>query len=59
MAPLPKRKHSKQRRDKRRSQDGLKLPTLVRDPESGKLLRPHTVSKFTGKYKGEEVIKVK
>jgi ribosomal protein L32 len=59
MAPLPKRKHSKQRRDKRRSQDGLKLPTLVKDLETGKLIRPHTVSRFTGKYNTEEVIKVK
>jgi large subunit ribosomal protein L32 len=58
MGALPKRKISKQRKNNRRAHDALKLPTLVRDVESGKLVRPHTVSKRNGRYKGEEIIKI-
>ncbi len=56
MGALPKRKLSKRRKNNRRSQDGLSIPTLVRDKETGKLVRPHRVSKQTGKYNGKEVI---
>jgi len=58
MGAVPKRKISKQRRNNRRAHHALVKPALVKDKESGKLIRPHTVSKKTGMYKGEEVIKV-
>ncbi|MBD3280770.1 50S ribosomal protein L32 [Candidatus Dojkabacteria bacterium] len=56
---LPKRKISKQRKNKRRTHHGLVKPPLVRDKESGKLKRPHHVSKKTGRYKEEEVVEIK
>lgn len=54
--PVPKRKTSKQRKNKRRAHHALDFPELVKDKDSGKLRRPHRVSKQTGRYKGEEVI---
>ncbi|KKQ35567.1 MAG: hypothetical protein US52_C0022G0016, partial [candidate division WS6 bacterium GW2011_GWA2_37_6] len=39
MGALPKRRGSKRRVGNRRSQDALKKPTLVRDPETGELKR--------------------
>jgi len=56
MGALPKRRGSKRRVGNRRSQDALKKPTLVRDPETGELKRPHRVSKKTGKYDGKEIL---
>jgi len=58
MGALPKRRGSKRRVGNRRSQDFLTRPTLIRDKETGELRRPHTVSKRTGRYNGQEVEKV-
>lgn len=55
---LPKRRTSKKSKNERRAHHGLKKPTLVKNPESGKYERPHTVSIHTGKYKDTEVIDV-
>ncbi len=55
---LPKRKISKQRKGERRANQALKLPTLVKDKESGKLTMPHHVSKQTGRYKNKEVVSI-
>ena len=55
MGAQPKRKISKQRKNKRRTHDALRKVALVREEESGKLKRPHHVSKKTGRYKGQEV----
>lgn len=53
MGAVPKRKIN--RKGTRRAHDRLKKPTLIRDPESGNLVRPHHVDPKTGRYKGEEV----
>ncbi len=54
----PKRKTSKARRDKRRSNVWkLTLPGFSRCTQCQSLKRPHTVCPECGYYKGKEVIK--
>ena len=56
---VPKRKVSKQRRDKSRSQVWkLDAPALSRCSNCGELTAPHRVCKNCGFYKGVQVIKV-
>ncbi|PJF21778.1 MAG: 50S ribosomal protein L32 [Phototrophicales bacterium] len=59
MGPLPKRKVSKSRRNKRRAHDALSLPPLVWDADTGEYRLAHHVCKKTGMYKGKQVIEVK
>ncbi len=55
---VPKRKHSKARRDKRRSNVWkIKVPALMKCPQCGEFKLPHRVCKACGYYKGREVIK--
>ncbi len=55
---VPKRKVSKARRDKRRSNVWkLDAPALVKCPKCGELTAPHKVCDNCGTYKGVEVIK--
>lgn len=56
MPPLPKRKISKGRRDRRRAHDALKARNLVLCPNCGEMRLPHTVCPNCGHYKGREVI---
>ena len=58
MTPLPKRKLSKGRRDRRRSQDALKAKNLVACSNCGEMRLPHTVCPSCGFYKGREVVTV-
>lgn len=53
----PKRKWSKARTAKRKSQWKLSLPTLVSCPQCHDFKVPHKVCKSCGYYKGTEVIK--
>ncbi len=54
---VPKRKVSKARRDKRRSQVWkLSAPAFSRCPQCGELKLPHRVCGNCGYYKGKEVI---
>jgi large subunit ribosomal protein L32 len=54
---VPKRKTSKARRDKRRSNVWkLEAPALSRCSNFGELTAPHRVCKNCGYYKGVEVI---
>jgi large subunit ribosomal protein L32 len=55
---VPKQKHTKSRRDKRRANIFLKSPTFVPCPKCGKPVLPHTVCLNCGYYKGVEVIDV-
>ena len=56
---VPKRKHSKARRDKRRSNVWkIQAPALMKCPQSGEFKLPHRVCKTCGYYKGREVIKI-
>jgi len=56
---VPKRKVSKARRDKRRSNVWkLKAPGMVKCPQCGEFNLPHRVCKNCGYYNGRAVIKV-
>ena len=58
MTPLPKRKLSKGRRDRRRAHDALSARNLVACNNCGEMRLPHTVCPNCGFYKGREVISV-
>jgi len=58
MTPLPKRKVSKGRRDRRRAHDALKPRNLTACSNCGSMRLPHTVCPECGFYKGREVIEV-
>ncbi|HEY8500902.1 MAG TPA: 50S ribosomal protein L32 [Clostridia bacterium] len=55
---VPKRKVSKQRRDKRRTHYKLAAPGLVECTHCHSLKLPHRVCKECGYYDGKEVVKV-
>ena len=56
MGPLPKRKVSRSRRNRRRAHDALSLPHIVFDNDTGEYRLAHRVCKTTGRYKGRQVI---
>ncbi|MCW5848880.1 MAG: 50S ribosomal protein L32 [Anaerolineae bacterium] len=58
MPPLPKRKHSKARRDWRRSHDALPGIHLIECEKCHALHLPHTVCPECGTYRGMNVIDV-
>ncbi len=55
---LPKRKHSKARRDKSRTHWKLALPTMTRCPQCAQPVRPHHACSQCGYYRGRQVIVV-
>jgi len=55
---VPKQKHTKSRRNKRRIHIFLKKPNLVSCLNCGKLILTHTVCQNCGYYKGREIIDV-
>jgi len=58
MTPLPKRKISPGRRDRRRAHDHLKASASVNCPNCGEPRLPHRVCPKCGYYQGREVISV-
>ena len=58
MVPLPKRKLSKGRRDRRRAHDHLTALNLTQCPNCGEMRLPHTVCPNSGHYQGREVVVV-
>ena len=58
MAPLPKRKISKGRRNRRRAHHALKTANLVQCTNCGHLRLPHRVCLHCGYYQGQEIIEV-
>ena len=57
--PVPNRKESKARRDKRRSNNWkLVLPGMTKCPKCGEFVLNHRVCKACGYYDGKEVVKV-
>lgn len=56
MPPHPKRKHSKGRRDRRRSQDALTATPVVPCANCGEMRLAHTVCPNCGFYDGKEVV---
>ncbi len=59
MTPLPKRKVSKGRRNRRRAHDAIGTPNLSQCSNCREPMRPHRVCRNCGYYKGRAVIDVK
>ncbi len=55
--PVPKKKTSRAKRDKRRTHDKIKLKTISVCPHCSEPKLPHHVCPKCGMYKGVEVIK--
>ncbi len=58
MGPLPKRKVSRTRRNKRRTHDSLSLKHLVVCEDCGEYHLAHRVCTKCGSYNGETVVEV-
>ena len=56
---LPKRKHSKARRDKSRTHWKLSVPSLTKCPQCATLILPHRVCLTCGYYRGRQVLTIK
>ncbi len=54
----PKRRHSKSRKNKRRSHDGLVEPTLAECTNCGAFHEYHRACKACGFYRGRQVLNV-
>ncbi len=55
---LPKRRHSKTRRDKKRTHKKLKEPTLSKCSQCGKPKLSHRVCLSCGYYNGKKVLEI-
>jgi large subunit ribosomal protein L32 len=55
---VPKQRHNKSRRDRRRGNIFIKTPVLIKCPKCGKPVLPHTACGYCGFYKGKEYINV-
>ncbi|MCX7881298.1 MAG: 50S ribosomal protein L32 [Patescibacteria group bacterium] len=49
MAPLPKRRHSTQRKGKRMKTRIVNLPKLIKCPHCGKMKMPHRICQYCQK----------
>lgn len=58
MGPLPKRKISKSRRNRRRAHDALTLNHLVECESCGEYHVAHRVCPKCGAYRGDQVLEV-
>ncbi len=58
MTPLPKRRVSSGRRDRRRAHDALKARNVVICPNCGEPRLPHRVCSNCGHYQGREIIEI-
>lgn len=58
MGPLPKRKISRTRRNKRRAHDALTLRHLIRCEECGEYKPAHHVCPNCGMYKEHQVLEI-
>lgn len=57
--PVPKRKRSKARRDKRFANKGMKIHAIAACQNCQAPLMPHAACKACGMYKGVKVLKTK
>lgn len=53
---LPKRRHSRARRDKRRTHDSLARPAQSTCTECGRVKQPHRACGHCGQYRGRQVV---
>jgi len=56
---VPKRRHSKSRRDRKRANKGLRKIELVKCPQCKELRKPHHACSNCGYYKGKKVLAIK
>lgn len=56
--PVPKKRTSSARRDKRRSHHALSAPTLVPCPQCKEMKPSHVVCPHCGSYGGKQVIDI-
>ena len=56
---LPKRKHSKARRDKSRTHWKLTLPSMTKCSQCAQPILPHRVCPHCGYYRGRSVLAIK
>ena len=56
--PVPKRKTSKSKRDKRRTHQKTASPNTVQCPQCGDAKLPHQACPSCGTYKGRDVMEV-
>ena len=56
--PVPKRKTSKSKRDKRRTHKKIAVPNLTECPQCGDARLPHHACPSCGTYKGKNVVEV-
>ncbi|HEB51945.1 MAG TPA: 50S ribosomal protein L32 [bacterium] len=52
----PKRKVSRAQRGRRRAHQGLARMQLVRCTHCGSMIRPHTICKACGHYRGRQIL---
>ena len=55
---VPKRKTSRQRRDKRRANHSVAATRMGRCPSCGSPIRPHHVCGVCGNYRGTKVVEI-
>jgi len=55
---LPKRRHSKTRRNKRKTHYKIAMPKTVPCPQCGEAKLPHRICAKCGTYRGREVLEV-
>lgn len=56
--PVPKRRTSKSKRDKRRTHDKIEAPALSVCSQCGEAKKPHHACLSCGEYKGRTVVEV-
>lgn len=56
--PNPKRRHSKTRRDKRRTHDALTNVQSIECPKCHEKRLPHRICPSCGYYNGREVVRI-
>lgn len=56
MAGEPKRRHSRQRKGKRRASIKLTIPNAIVCANCNEMMIPHSVCKNCGFYRGKEII---
>lgn len=56
--PNPKRRHSKTRRDKRRTHDALKAVNFVKCQKCGEFKLSHRICPSCGHYNEREIIRI-
>jgi large subunit ribosomal protein L32 len=54
--PVPKRRTSKSKRDKRRAHDALTAVNTIACPQCGEPTLPHRVCRHCGTYRGRQLV---